>query len=336
MDDRILFTIIMPTYNSEKTIEKALKSIREQDLPRETVELLVIDGGSTDRTVEIALEYGAVILNNPQRFPEYAKRIGLTKAKGRWAVMQDSDEVLVDKSQLRKRIEFFEENPDVYCVMLDKFIPGEHCGIACAYVNWFGDPFSYCVYHLSESRVKRNRKYLVQESRTGNVYFYTKDDIIPIADAGTTTIDIRKAKEIFGEEYYAQEFAVSIFQNMVCETGFVGCIPEDSIIHYSNADFRAYLRKIKFRVYTNLNDVKQSGYSLRARKNKKLRRRKVVFIVYCVTIVLPLLDSIRMCIEYKRPSLLLHFIYTYYVVLQLFVGICKKIFRLDQKGVRYG
>ena len=40
------FSIIMPTYNSELTIEMALKSIRMQDLPEEQIEILVIDGGS--------------------------------------------------------------------------------------------------------------------------------------------------------------------------------------------------------------------------------------------------------------------------------------------------
>lgn len=336
MKKEVLFSIIMPTYNSEDTIEMALKSIREQDLPKETIEILVIDGGSTDRTLEIARTYDATILNNPKRFPEYAKRIGFAAACGRWIVMEDSDEVLTDQSQLRRRKEFFESNPQIYCMILDKYIPGKNCGIACSYINWFGDPFSYVIYNLSDSRIRSNKKNLVETTKIGNIYHYDEDDIIPIGDGGTTTIDIQKAKELFGEDYYTQEFATSIFYNMVSKTQYVGCIPEDNVIHYSVAGFREYFKKLRFRINTNLNEVEQSGYSVRAGKNDKLRNRKVVFILYVLTMIFPLLDSIRMAIRYKRPSLLLHFIYTYYVVFMIGFELIKKILGFRSKNYKYG
>lgn len=336
MNREVFFSIIMPTYNSEKTIEKALQSIRMQDMSSDEIEILVIDGGSTDRTVEIAGKYGAVILENPDRMPEYAKRIGLVNATGRWIVMQDSDEVLIDASQLSRRKEFFLRNPDVYCLMLDRYIPGEKCGVACAYLNWFGDPFSYVVYGLSDSRVKTNRQYLRKSGRKGNIYCYKDDDIIPIGDGGTTTVDIAKAKAIFGEEYYSQEFAVSIFLRMVQMTRYVGCIPEDNIVHYSSSGLRSYLKKLRFRVYTNLNDVKQSGYSVRCGRNKKLRKRKYFFVLYVISIIAPMIDSIKMCLQYRRIELLLHFVYTYYVAFQLVVGAMGKMFGLQKREASYG
>ena len=334
--EEILFSIIMPTYNSENTIELALNSIRMQDLPQETIEILVIDGGSTDKTIEIAKKYNAKIINNPQKFPEYAKRLGLAEAKGRWIVMEDSDEVLTEKSQLRRRKNFFEQNPYVYCLLLDKYIPGENCGIACSYINYFGDPFSYIIYHLSDSRIRSNKRNLKYMTETGNVYYYSNKDIIPIGDGGTTTIDIKKAKELFGEEFFSQEFAVSIFYNMVNKTQYVGCVPEDNIIHYSVAGFKAYLKKLRFRINTNLNEVEQSGYSVRAGKNIKLRKRKIAFILYVVTVILPLVDSIRMAISYKKPSLLFHFVYTYYVVIMIAVEMVRKVLGIHKENYEYG
>ncbi len=336
MNYEIFFSIIMPTYNSEATIEKALQSIRMQDLPPEEVEILVIDGGSTDRTIEIAKKYNAIILDNSDRMPEYAKRIGFLKAKGRWVVMQDSDEVLTKRSQLRKRKEFFQKNPNVYCMMLDKYIPGENCGVACTYVNLVGDPFSYVVYGLSDSRVRMNRKYLRSSDSIGNLYKYAAYDTIPIGDGGTVTVDIVKARELFGEEYYTQEFAVSIFYRMVEQTGYVGCIPEDSIVHYSTANFRSYLKKLRFRVYTNLYDVKQSGFSTRCKNNKTLRRKRYLFILYTASVIAPMIDSIRLCMRYRRIELLLHFVYTYYVAIQLMLGVIGKVLHIYRKEVSYG
>lgn len=334
--NEVLFSIIMPTYNSENTIEKVLKSIRNQSLPHETIEILVIDGGSTDRTLEIAEQYDVRILKNSKRFPEYAKRIGFAEAKGRWIVMEDSDEMLMDKDQLKKRKEFFENNPNVYCMVNDKYIPGENCGIACSYLNWFGDPFSYIVYKLSDSRVESEKEKLFLSTKTGNIYYYGEEDVTPIGDGGTGTIDIIKAKELFGDEYFTQEFAVSIFSRMVSKTQYVGCIPNDNIVHYSVAGFFAYLKKLQFKVYTNLKDVRQSGYSVRAANNTKLRKRKVLFILYVITLVLPLVDSIRMAVKYKSPSLLLHCVYTYYVAIIIVVGVIKKTLGIEVSNIAYG
>ena len=50
----IVITVVMPTYNSEHTIEKALQSIRNQTYPQDSIEILVVDGGSTDKTLSIA------------------------------------------------------------------------------------------------------------------------------------------------------------------------------------------------------------------------------------------------------------------------------------------
>lgn len=68
-----LITIIMPTYNSERTIEQSLQSIRKQTIDQEQVEILVLDGGSTDATKKIAEKYGATVVINEKRLPELAK-----------------------------------------------------------------------------------------------------------------------------------------------------------------------------------------------------------------------------------------------------------------------
>ena len=311
--EKIDITIVMPTLNSEKTIEHTLKSIRGQTIDQKTVEILVIDGGSTDNTVNIAKKYGAVVLDNPDKIPETAKRIGFSYAHGEYIVMQDSDEVWHRKNQLAKRLQFFAKNPDVFCLVTDKLVPGRGCGLSCAYLNMVADPFSYIIYQKKYSTAQQNKKYLIRESEYGNVYQYKMEDIAPIGDGGCTMINLKKAKAIYGDKVTSQEFATSIFIQMINATHKVGIIPDDNITHYSTASFRSFLKKLRFRIHINLNDVEKSGYESRARYCKKLQYRKLLFVFYALSVVGPVWDSVRLSVQYGRPSFLLHFVYTYYV-----------------------
>lgn len=321
---KIDITIVMPTLNSEKTIERTLRSIRGQKIDQETVEILVIDGGSTDHTVEIARKYRAVVLENPEKIPATAKRIGFSSARGEYVIMQDSDEVWRSRYQLARRLRFFAENPDVYCLITDKLVPGKGCGLSCAYLNMVADPFSYIIYQKKYSTAEQNKKYLVRESESGNVYQYRRDDITPIGDGGCTMVNLRKAREIYGDKVASQEFAGTIFIQMVNATHKVGIIPGDDITHYSTASFRSFLKKLRFRIHLNLNDAEKAGFGSRTKYCRKLQQRKLLFVLYALSGIGPVWDSVRLSVRYGRPSFLLHFVYTYYICAVAFAEVVMK------------
>ena len=50
-------SVIVPILNEEKYIEKFLNSILEQDYPKENLEIILVDGMSTDKTREIIKSY---------------------------------------------------------------------------------------------------------------------------------------------------------------------------------------------------------------------------------------------------------------------------------------
>jgi glycosyltransferase involved in cell wall biosynthesis len=75
-------TFSIPTYNAEKHLVACLNSIKRQKYPKEKLEILVADGGSEDRTVEIAKEFGARVLNNPKRLADYGAKINAKNATG--------------------------------------------------------------------------------------------------------------------------------------------------------------------------------------------------------------------------------------------------------------
>ena len=91
MIEKPLVSVIIPTKNSEATIEKCLRSIRNQTYPN--VEIIVVDNYSRDKTKDIAQNYGArIYLKGPERSSQV--NFGVTKAKGKYIYRVDSDFVL--------------------------------------------------------------------------------------------------------------------------------------------------------------------------------------------------------------------------------------------------
>jgi glycosyltransferase involved in cell wall biosynthesis len=112
-----LITIIIPTYNCEKTIGSALDSILGQTIKE--VEILIIDGLSTDRTLEIVAQYqinhSNIVVHSEKDEGIYdAMNKGIGLAKGDWLYFMGSDDTLYENETLKKVINFINKfNPTV-------------------------------------------------------------------------------------------------------------------------------------------------------------------------------------------------------------------------------
>jgi len=95
-------SVVMPTLNSDENLDECLNAIRKQDYPQTKIEIIIIDGVSTDDTLKIAKKYNSVILNNPLKTAEAGKAIGIKKAKGEYILFLDSDNILESKDSIRK------------------------------------------------------------------------------------------------------------------------------------------------------------------------------------------------------------------------------------------
>lgn len=58
-NNRIVASVIIPVYNEERYIENCILSLLRQDYPKEKIELMFVDGNSTDGTKSIIDKYSA-------------------------------------------------------------------------------------------------------------------------------------------------------------------------------------------------------------------------------------------------------------------------------------
>ena len=95
MSDSVNVSIIIPAFNEERTILEVLEKIRLQKIKDTTVEVVVVDDGSTDKTAEIVEAnshlYSVFIRQQPNQGKGAAVKAGLKAATGEYVLFQDAD-----------------------------------------------------------------------------------------------------------------------------------------------------------------------------------------------------------------------------------------------------
>lgn len=98
-----LVSIVIPTYNEEKNIERCLASILNQNYPQDLLEVIVVDNYSTNGTVEKTRKYKAVLLQRGNE-RNIQRNIGAKKSKGSYLMFIDADMEL-EKRLVREAVE---------------------------------------------------------------------------------------------------------------------------------------------------------------------------------------------------------------------------------------
>lgn len=102
-------SVIVPVYNDEKRIEKCIKSLLNQNYPKNRLEIIIINNNSNDKTVEIIEKYPVRLLHENDVQSSYAARNkGIKNSKGEILAFTDSD-CIADKNWLTNGVNCFIE-----------------------------------------------------------------------------------------------------------------------------------------------------------------------------------------------------------------------------------
>ncbi|MFK7772816.1 MAG: glycosyltransferase family 2 protein [Saprospiraceae bacterium] len=88
-------SILIPCFNEEDFVEAVIQNILDQDFPQEDMEVLFLDGMSTDKTIEIISQYTKhqpfiKLIPNPDKFVPQAMNLGINQAQGEIIIRLDA------------------------------------------------------------------------------------------------------------------------------------------------------------------------------------------------------------------------------------------------------
>ncbi len=104
-----MISIVIPTYNEEKYLERTLATLSNQTLQREKYEIIIVDGGSKDRTIEIARKYADKVMVQKAGGVPAARNEGVEAAKFDLIATTDAD-TIVPRDWLEKIVRWFSKD----------------------------------------------------------------------------------------------------------------------------------------------------------------------------------------------------------------------------------
>lgn len=113
-------SVIIPMYNSEATIEKVLDSVKNQTAIDQILEIIIINDGSTDASLEVVEKYiennrslPIIVINQKNSGVSVARNNGMKRAAGEFIALIDSDDIW-RKDKIEQQLKVFAKYPDIY------------------------------------------------------------------------------------------------------------------------------------------------------------------------------------------------------------------------------
>jgi glycosyltransferase involved in cell wall biosynthesis len=136
-------SVIIPTYNRESVLAKALDGYLAQSSPRLIRELIVVDDGSTDGTESMVREFSQRsafpirYLQQPNKGPAAARNLGIREARSALVLFTDSD-IVPERDLVEQHTEWHQKNPRTTAAMLG-YVTWSPEIRATPFMRWYGE-----------------------------------------------------------------------------------------------------------------------------------------------------------------------------------------------------
>ena len=234
-EDKPLVSIVTTSLNLGRFIQETILSVKKQDYPN--IEHIVIDGGSTDNTLEILKKYENTYnlrwISEPDEGQADAANKGFEMAKGAIVGWLDSDDVYLTRDAISYVVKQFEAKPGSYILYGDAAVIDKNSivqRIACSppfnYQHLLrGDFIRQSATFMRREVIKQHRlstdcKYVMDYEfwlRLGNVYNFShvsrvfsadrkRPDRISVSQKSKLKEEDREVKKLYGQTFGAKYY----------------------------------------------------------------------------------------------------------------------------------
>lgn len=339
-----LVSVVIATFNSSKLLSRTLDALVGQTYPREKMEILTVDGGSTDNTLQMAKEYGCKVIHNPETEPVHAKVLGIQKAIGKYLMVLDHDEVLVNPNSIKARIELLEMHLSCKVAFCSGYKRPKDYPLLNEYISEFGDPFSLFVYNFSKGAgffEKSLRRICEIEDEDSNhmIISFAHSKHLPIFELCclATIVNIEWFKSHSEIESKPQDMAHMFYIMLSLGYPEVVILKNDPLVHYSADSLKAYYPKLKWRIRNNVHfaDKGENGFNGRQKYIRYSRYKKYLYVPYTVFIIPCFGHGLYLTLMRRNPVFLLHPFLCWYVLIQIVLECIEKIMNKTPKFTSY-
>jgi glycosyltransferase involved in cell wall biosynthesis len=292
--------MIIPALNEASRLPLLLESIRQQRYPRELIELLVADGGSTDDTVAIAQSYGATVVTNPIRRAEPGVGMLMERANGDVAVILAADNVLHDEFFLERLARPFAD--PAIAAAFPALVNTPADGATTRYFNAFSDPFNHFAYGGAASPASYGRTYRVKR-RTDDYVVYDfgsgPTPLIALAQAFAVRLPYRKPAG-------TDEDDVAPVAMLIAAGREIAFVPSAGVEHHTVGGIADALRKFGPRFRARMTDAGQPMWGRLRSSGWGQRARAYVWPFYSMSFVFPLAAATYGLLRDRRTEWLYH------------------------------
>lgn len=303
-------SVIIATYNSIQTIQRCLSSVKAQQYPQEKIDVLIADGGSIDKTLQIAKKFKAKILHIPSRLQnaEYNKGVAVRKAKGELLLMIDHDNILPHTDWLMDMVEPLLENRDIVGVETLRYKYDPSLSLLDRYFALFGagDPLAFYLGKADRLSYLYKTYNLLGDWKDFGAYYVVKFSENHIPTLGANGFLIRrdilvKHAQIDSSHFYHIDVNVDIINKGYNTYAFV----KNDIIHltgYKDISNFLYRRKL-FMEQFHFKKYQSRRYSVFMPQDTF---KLIIFIIYSVTFIKPTIDALRGYVKIRDIAWFLH------------------------------
>jgi glycosyltransferase involved in cell wall biosynthesis len=327
-------SILIPTLNSQKILDQCLRSIEKQDYPKEKIEIIVADGGSTDGTRELVKKYDAVVVENPLKTGEAGKMAALKVAGDEFVALIDSDNILTETDWLKKMLEPLIKHAEALGSEPIEFTWRKEDGFISRYCALMGmnDPLVLFLGNYDRTNLISNKwtKVVHEEIDCGGYLLLKfekrKTKILPTIGANGTVFRSSFLKKFTNANYL---FDIDILSREMEKEGVINFIKvKIGIVHtYCESDINKFFKKqvrraqdfTYFKKSQSFRSYNWLGMDVLGKKPMGL----IKFILSCLTVI-PLF--VQSAIGYSRKPDLAWFFHPLACEITLFVYSWYRIF----------